>query len=179
MPTDLDALLAMEDTAFRRHVREWIEANYPLETRFTTRRLHWPENRAWYLALSKQGWLAPNWPREHGGMGLGASKQLIMLEEMERFGAARVSDMGVAMLGPMLIKHGSEAQKCHFLPRILAGKDIWCQGYSEPGAGSDLASVRLEAIADGDDWVLNGQKTWITLANDANWISFSPAPTRR
>jgi alkylation response protein AidB-like acyl-CoA dehydrogenase len=167
---DHQELDAMPDPAFRLHVRHWIESNYPLETRYPWRRLHWPENRPWYLALSKQGWLAPNWPREHGGMGLSATKQLIMLEEMERFGAARVSDMGLIMLGPLLIKHGSDEQKRHFLPRILSGEDIWCQGYSEPNAGSDLASVRLEALDEGDHWVLNGQKIWITLANDANWI---------
>jgi alkylation response protein AidB-like acyl-CoA dehydrogenase len=167
---DLDALHQLDDDTFRRHVRSWIEANYPLAVRFPTRRLHWPENRAWYLALARKGWLAPNWPREHGGMGLGASKQLIMIEEFERHGCARVSDMGLIMLGPLLIRYGSEAQQRRFLPRILSGEDIWCQGYSEPSAGSDLAAVRLEAIDAGDHWLLNGQKTWTTLANDANWI---------
>jgi alkylation response protein AidB-like acyl-CoA dehydrogenase len=164
---DLDG---MEDSAFRQHVRQWIEANYPEEMRFPRRRLHWHENKPWYMALSRQGWLAPNWPREYGGMGLGATKQLIMLEELERHGCARVSDMGLIMLGPLLIKHGTEAQKQRFLPRILSGEDIWCQGYSEPNAGSDLAALRLDAADAGDHWVLNGQKTWITLANDANWI---------
>lgn len=163
-------IAGLPDGAFRACVREWIEANYPAPMRFPRRRLHWHENRPWYLALSAQGWLAPHWPVEWGGMGLGASKQLIMLEELERHGCARVSDMGVAMLGPMLLRYGSEAQKARFLPRILSGEDIWCQGYSEPNAGSDLASVRLEAEDRGDHWVLNGQKTWVTFANDANWI---------
>ena len=165
-----EALDAMDDASFRLHVRQWIEANYPPEMRFPRRRLHWRENRPWYMALSRKGWLAPNWPREYGGMGLGAARQLIMIEELERHGCARVSDMGLIMLGPLLIKHGSEEQRRRFLPRILSGEDIWAQGYSEPGAGSDLAALRLDAADAGDDWVLNGQKIWITLANDANWL---------
>ena len=174
METEIDpspeALDALDDASFRLHVRQWIEANYPAEMRFPCRRLHWHENRPWYLALSRKGWLAPNWPREYGGMGLGATKQLIMIEELERHGCARVSDMGLIMLGPLLIKHGTEEQKRRFLPRILSGEDIWAQGYSEPGAGSDLAALRLDAADAGDHWVLNGQKIWITLANDANWL---------
>jgi alkylation response protein AidB-like acyl-CoA dehydrogenase len=161
---------ALEDEAFRQLVRRWVEANYPLELRNPRRRLHWRENRPWYMALSRQGWLAPGWPREYGGMGLSASKQLIMIEEFERHGCARVSDMGVIMLGPLLIRYGTEEQKSFFLPRILSGEHIWCQGYSEPNAGSDLAALRLDARDEGDHWVLNGQKTWTTLANDANWI---------
>lgn len=174
METEIDlspeALDALDDASFRLHIRQWIEANYPAEMRFPRRRLHWHENRPWYLALFRKGWLAPNWPREYGGMGLSATKQLIMIEELERHGCARVSDMGLIMLGPLLIKHGTEEQKRRFLPRILSGEDIWAQGYSEPGAGSDLAALRLDAADAGDHWVLNGQKTWITLANDANWL---------
>jgi alkylation response protein AidB-like acyl-CoA dehydrogenase len=166
----LDDLDRLDDAVFRAHVRAWVEANCPPELRFPRRRLHWHENRPWYLALSRQGWLAPAWPREHGGMGLSATHQLIMIEEFERWGCPRVSDMGTLMLGPLLLKHGSEDQKRRFLPRILSGEDIWAQGYSEPNAGSDLAALRLEATDAGDHWVLNGQKTWITFANDANWI---------
>ncbi|MBP0496158.1 acyl-CoA dehydrogenase family protein [Pararoseomonas indoligenes] len=166
----LDELAALDEDAFRLHLRAWIEENYPLPVRHPTRRLHWHENKPWYMALSRKGWLAPGWPREYGGMGLDAARQLIVIEEMERFGAARVNDMGLIMLGPMLIRYASEEQKRHFLPRILSGEDIWCQGYSEPNAGSDLAALRLDAADAGDHWVLNGQKTWITLANDANWI---------
>jgi len=166
-PEQLDAL---DDIAFRAHVRAWVEANTPVELRFPRRRLHWHENRPWYLALSRRGWLAPAWPCEYGGMGLSATRQLIMIEEFERHGCPRVSDMGVLMLGPLLLKHGSKEQKRRFLPRILSGEDIWAQGYSEPNAGSDLAALRLEATDAGDHWVLNGQKTWITFANDANWI---------
>lgn len=166
----LEQLDQLDDAGFRAHVRGWIQANTPPELRFPRRRLHWHENRPWYLALSRQGWLAPAWPREYGGMGLNATRQLIMIEEFERHGCPRVSDMGVLMLGPLLLKYGTEEQKRRFLPRILSGEDIWAQGYSEPNAGSDLASLRLEAVDAGDHWVLNGQKTWITFANDANWI---------
>ncbi|MBN8941650.1 MAG: acyl-CoA dehydrogenase family protein [Rhizobiales bacterium] len=160
----------LADDAFRLAVRGWIEANYPPDLRFPQRRLHWRDNRVWYDKLAAKGWLCPGWPPEWGGMGLAAGKQLIMIEELERHGCARVSDMGTLMLGPLLIKYGSEEQKRFFLPRIISGEHVWAQGYSEPDAGSDLAAVRTEAVLDGDEWVVGGQKTWITFANDANWI---------
>jgi hypothetical protein len=163
-------LNALSDDEFRAVVRRFVEEHYPPELRNPQRRLHWRDNRPWYMILAEHGWLAPGWPREHGGLGLSAAKHLIFIEEFERHGCARVSDMGVIMLGPLLIRHGTPAQKDRFLPRILAGEDIWCQGYSEPNAGSDLASLRTEAVLDGDHWVVNGQKIWTTLANDANWI---------
>ena len=160
----------LSDDTFRTTVREFVEANYPPELRNPPHRLHWAEAKPWYMTLSRQGWLAPAWPREYGGMGLSAAKQLILMEEYERHGVARTPDHGIVLLGPLLIRYGTEAQKQRFLPRILAGEDIWCQGYSEPGAGSDLAGLRTEAVIDGDEWVVNGQKTWTTLASDANWI---------
>ena len=158
------------DAVFRATVRSFVEHHYPPELRNPARRLHWAEAKPWYMTLSQQGWLAPAWPREHGGMGLSPAKQLILLEEYERHGVARTPDHGIVLLGPLLIRYGTEAQKQRFLPRILTGDDIWCQGYSEPGAGSDLAAIRTEAVLDGDDYVVNGQKTWTTLASDANWI---------
>ena len=103
-------------------------------------------------------------------MGLSSAKQLIMIEEFERHGCARTNDHGIVMVGPLLLAHGSEAQRERFLPKILSGEHVWCQGYSEPNAGSDLASLRTEAVLDGDHYVVNGQKTWTTLAQDANWI---------
>ncbi len=166
-PEDLNGL---DDEAFGRVVREWLEANYPPELRNPPKRLHWRDNKPWYMALAAKGWLAPGWPREHGGMGLSAAKQLIMVDEYERHGVARTNDHGIVMLGPLLIRYGTEAQKARFLPAILAGEHVWCQGYSEPNAGSDLASLATTAVRDGDDWVLDGQKTWTTLAQDANWI---------
>lgn len=167
---ELDRLDALSDDAFRLEVRDWIEANYPPGmVRYPSRRLFWRENREWFMRLAAKGWIAPGWPREYGGMGLSGTRQLIMIEEMERFGAGRVNDQGLVMLGPLLIQHGSDEQKRFFLPRILSGEHIWAQAYSEPGAGSDLASLRLAAKDHGDHWVLNGQKTWITLGTDANW----------
>ncbi len=166
-PADLDKL---SDHDFRMTVRAWIEANYPPGLRNPPKRLHFSESKVWYFLLSAQGWLAPGWPRQYGGMGLPAARQLIMMEEFQRHGCARNNDMGVSMLGPLLIRYGTEEQKAHFLPEILAGRHIWCQGYSEPGAGSDLADLRTEAVLDGDHWVVNGQKIWTSLAMDANWI---------
>ncbi|KAA2214056.1 acyl-CoA dehydrogenase family protein [Teichococcus oryzae] len=165
--TDLNA---MSDEAFRAEVRRFVEAEYPPELRNPPHRLHWEQGKPWFEKLRARGWVAPGWPRELGGMGLDASKQIILIEEYERHGVARLPDHGVIMLGPLLIRFGTEEQRQRFLPRILAGEDIWCQGYSEPGAGSDLASLRTEAVLDGDHYVVNGQKIWTTLATDANWI---------
>jgi alkylation response protein AidB-like acyl-CoA dehydrogenase len=141
--TDLDAL---DDDAFRLHVRQWIADNYPPELRNPAKRLHWRDNKVWYFKLAEKGWLAPGWPRELGGMGLSAARQIIMTEELERHGCARTNDHGIVMVGPLLIRYGTEAQKDFFLPKILAGEHVWCQGYSEPNAGSDLASLRTEAV---------------------------------
>ncbi len=165
-----EALASLEESAFRSCIREFLVANYPPALRNPPKRLHFRDTKPWYLALSRAGWLAPGWPREWGGMGLSAARQLVMIEEFERHGCARFNDMGITMIGPLLIRFGTDAQKRFFLPKILSGEHIWCQGYSEPNAGSDLASLRTEAVLDGDHWVLNGQKTWTTLATDANWI---------
>ena len=161
---------AMPDTEFRAVVCHFVETHYPDIPRHLLRRLRWQEVRPWYAVLARTGWLAPTWPQALGGMGLNAGKYLILIEEYERFGCARVHDIGTVMLGPLLMQFGTQAQQDHYLPRILSGEDIWAQGYSEPGAGSDLAALRTEAVRDGDHWVLNGQKTWITLGADANMI---------
>jgi alkylation response protein AidB-like acyl-CoA dehydrogenase len=166
-PADLNAL---EDEAFRLHIRAWIEANYPAEIRNPPKRLHWEENKSWYFKLAEKGWLCPGWPREFGGLGLSPTKQIIFTEELERWGCARSNDHGIIMLGPLLIRYGSAEQQQHFLPKILSGEHIWCQGYSEPNSGSDLASLRTSALLEGDEYVVNGQKIWTTLAQDANWI---------
>lgn len=165
--TDFNALT---DDAFRLLVREFLHANFPSEMRDLPKRLHWEEVKGWYMTLSEHGWLAPGWPCEFGGMGLSAAKQLIYTEEFENHGVARTPDHGIMLLGPLLIRYGSAQQQAYFLPRILRGEDIWCQGYSEPNAGSDLASLRTEAVLDGDEWVVTGQKIWTTLATDADWI---------
>ena len=167
LPDDLNEL---DDEAFRLVVRQWVHEVYPPELRNPPKRLHWRDNKVWYMILAEKGWLAPGWPRELGGMGLSAAKQMIMLDEYERYGVARCNDHGIVMLGPLLIRYGSAEQRARFLPKILSGEHVWCQGYSEPNAGSDLASLATTAVRDGDDWILNGQKTWTTLGNDANWI---------
>ena len=167
MTENLDAL---DDEAFRQVVRTWLVANYPEDMRNPPKRLHWRDNKVWYFKLAEKGWLCPGWPKQYGGMGLSAGKQIIMVEEFERHGVARTNDHGIIMVGPLLIAHGTEAQKAEFLPKVLSGEHLWCQGYSEPGAGSDLAALRTEAVDDGDHWIVNGSKIWTTLANDANWI---------
>lgn len=161
---------AMTDAAFRELVRDFARRHYPDIPRFAQRRLRWSEVRPWYAALARNGWLAPPWPQDLGGMGLDPRKHLVLIEEFEAQGCARVHDIGTVMLGPLLMSHGTAAQRDFYLPRILNGQDIWAQGYSEPNAGSDLAALRTEALRDGDTWVINGQKTWTTLGADANRI---------
>lgn len=158
---------AIDDEGFRAEVRAFFETHYPEHLRFASRRLRWADLKDWHARLYAKGFVAPNWPREHGGMGLSPAKLLIFFEEQERHGVARGRDMGVQMVGPLLIRFGTGEQKSRWLPRILTCEDIWCQGYSEPNAGSDLASLRTSAVLDGDDFLVNGQKIWTTLADDA------------
>lgn len=157
----------MPEADFRRLVRGFFRARYPEHLRHVPWRLHWDEIKDWYFTLSRQGWIAPSWPREHGGMALSPARQIAFIEEAERHGVARAPDQGLVMLGPILIRHGTEEQRARFLPGILSGEAVWAQGYSEPNAGSDLASLRCEALVDGDDLIVSGQKTWSTLAQDA------------
>jgi alkylation response protein AidB-like acyl-CoA dehydrogenase len=161
---------AMPEDEFRKVVRGFYQKNYPEHLRFWPRRLRLSESKDWYQILSKQGWLAPAWPKQYGGMGLPADKLLAFIEEGERWGVCRVPDMGILMTGPILIQYGTQAQKDFYLPKIISGEHIWCQGYSEPNAGSDLASLRTEAVIDGDEFVVNGQKIWTTWGHDATHI---------
>jgi len=161
---------ALPDEVFRMQLRRWIGSAYPPHLRFLDRRPTIPEIRPWFQALIDKGWLAPHWPREHGGMGLGIGKYLIYYDELARHGCARIPDHAIHLLGPLLIRYGTPEQKSRFLPRILSGEHLWCQGYSEPGAGSDLASLRTEAVPDGNDFIVNGQKIWTSLAPVADWI---------
>jgi alkylation response protein AidB-like acyl-CoA dehydrogenase len=157
----------MPEAEFRALLRRFFRAHYPAHLRHVPWRLHWDEIKAWYLTLSRQGWIAPSWPREHGGMALSPARQIAFIEEAERYGVARAPDQGLVMLGPILIRHGTEDQRARFLPGILSGEAVWAQGYSEPNAGSDLAALRCEALMEGDELVVTGQKTWSTLAQDA------------
>lgn len=162
---DLDQ---MPDAEFAKLWRAWLEQNYPQEwRRSATLRLRGASEKRWLRLLHDHGWRAPAWPTDVGGLGLSLRKQLIYKAELERFGAARYLDSGGVLLGPILIRYGTAAQKQKYLPAILNGDDIWCQGYSEPNAGSDLASLQLKAVAEGDSFVLNGSKIWTTQANDA------------
>ncbi|MFP1645997.1 acyl-CoA dehydrogenase [Pontitalea aquivivens] len=156
------------DETFRTHAAAFFSAHVPEAIRFRPNRLGWAELKDWTLFLSARGWLAPGWPRAFGGMGLGPSKHLIYYEEMERVGAPRLLDHGINNVGSILIALGTDEQRQTYLPKVLSGEHIWCQGYSEPNAGSDLASLRTEARIDGDELVINGQKIWTTLAHEAN-----------
>jgi alkylation response protein AidB-like acyl-CoA dehydrogenase len=158
---------SMPEKEFRQLVRGFFVQHYPEQLRNMPWRMHWNEMKDWYMTLSRQGWVAPAWPKKFGGMGLAPDKMLAWVEEQERHGVARAPDMGIVMIGPLLIQRGSQAQQERFLPKILSGENVWCQGYSEPGAGSDLASLRTEALIDGDEFVVTGGKIWVTLAQDA------------
>jgi alkylation response protein AidB-like acyl-CoA dehydrogenase len=160
----------LTDEDFRREVRAWFEAEYPRELRFLLHRARWLEMRDWWRKLDAKGWIAPNWPREWGGMALDAGKMVIYIEELERHGIARAPDQGITQVGPLIMRFGTEEQKSHFLPRTRSGEYLWCQGYSEPNAGSDLASLQTAAVLEGDHFVVNGQKIWTTLADDATHI---------
>jgi len=161
---------AMSDDAFRAELRAFFEQNYPEHLRYILRRARRAEMKDWWRRLYEKGWIAPSWPVQEGGMGLDAGKMVIYLEEMERHGVARAPDQGITQVGPIIMKFGTETQKAYYLPRTLSGEIIWCQGYSEPNAGSDLASLQTSAVADGGHFVVNGQKIWTTLAHDATHI---------
>lgn len=160
----------LSDAEFRKEVRQFFETEYPEELRHLPHRPKFAEIEHWHRKLHAKGWVAPAWPVEFGGMGLNAAKLLIFYEEQQRWGVNRGRDMGVQMVGPLIIKFGTQKQKNYWLPRILSCADIWCQGYSEPGAGSDLANLRTRAEVEGDDFVINGQKIWTTMAHDATHI---------
>ncbi len=165
---------APEHRAFRDEVRAWIREAMPPHIRAKAEvDAHFAHHEImeWHRILYARGWVAPHWPKEHGGPGLDATSRFLLTEELELAGAPHLSVFGLSMVGPLLVEFGTEAQKQRFLPKILSGDEVWCQGYSEPNAGSDLASLRLEARDDGQGcFVLNGQKTWTTYAQHADWI---------
>ncbi len=154
----------------RDELRRWLADNFPPAWRFPPSRLSLRDTREWHLKLNARGWAAPNWPKEHGGMGLGAYEQVALQSEFDRHGIQIAPNMAVVMLGPLIIRYGTEAQKREILPRILSGEVRWCQGYSEPSAGSDLANLRTSAVADGDDFIVNGQKIWTSFAHEADMV---------
>src|SRR5215472_1240488 len=158
------------EAAFRTEVRTWLEVNLPAALRGRTNRPPPEELMPWYRALSRKGWIAPHWPKAHGGMGASLNEQIIMTEELARVGAPHLPAQGLHHIGPILIEFGTEAQKRQHLPPIIDGSVIWAQGYSEPGAGSDLASLATRATLVGDRFVINGQKIWTTWGHHSDWM---------
>jgi len=164
-----------EETAFQQEVRDFIASNYPDQLRAKQdagEELSKEEYLSWHEILYKQGWIAPAWPVEYGGTGWTATQRYIFSEEIGAAGCVQIMPFGVMMVGPVIYTFGTQEQKDRFLPRILSGEEWWSQGYSEPGAGSDLANLRTKAQRDGDDYIVNGQKTWTTLAQHADWGFF-------
>ena len=173
--TDLDT--------FRAETRTWLEAHCPPEMREpmrTEKDAVWggrdqsdmtPPQKAWMDAMASRGWTVPDWPEDYGGGGLSAAETKVLREEMARIRARNpLNSFGISMLGPALLKYGTEAQKRRFLPEIARGEIRWCQGYSEPNAGSDLASLATSAEDAGDHFLVNGQKVWTSYADKADWI---------
>lgn len=169
--TDLNQL---DDNDFRLRWRTWLEQHYPEAWKRSNHRpflrFHGQALRQWLQTLNNHGWRAPDWPRQYGGLELSFRKLLIYKEELNRVGVGRIIDNGETQLGPTLMKFGTEAQKAYYLPRILRSEHHWAQGYSEPNAGSDLASLKTRAELQGDHFVVNGQKIWTTFAQEATHI---------
>ncbi|HEX5184176.1 MAG TPA: acyl-CoA dehydrogenase family protein [Allosphingosinicella sp.] len=169
--------------AFRREVRAWLAGNCPPEMREPVRDegdIVWggrdpvfrnDAQRRWMEAMAARGWTVPDWPKDYGGGGLSPAETKVLRQEMAAIGARNpLASFGISMLGPALLKYGSEAQKKSFLPEIARGEIRWCQGYSEPNAGSDLASLQTKCEDRGDHWLVNGQKIWTSYADKADWI---------
>jgi len=167
-----------EEAAFRKEVRDWLDANLDRAQMQTQLSVGPPEERidnlrAWQAKLHEGGWAGVSWPKEYGGRGAGLMEQAIFYQEMARSKApAPINVIGLGMAGPTIIVHGREDQKQRYLSKILSAEEIWCQGFSEPGAGSDLGALRSSAVQDGDHYVINGQKVWTTLAHVAKWCIF-------
>lgn len=169
----MDLNFSQEDLAFRAEVRAFIEANLPAATRAWMVAGKSPTKAMvveWQRILNAKGWAVPEWPVEWGGPGWSAARKYIFREELQMAPAPSPLGFNVNMCGPVIIQFGTQAQKERFLPRMANLDDWWCQGFSEPGAGSDLAGLKCRAVRDGDEWVINGQKTWTTLAQHADWI---------
>ena len=165
----MDLNYSADELAFRDEVRSWLAANLPAELKDKAH-LSRDELLRWHRVLAKKGWVAPAWPKEWGGTGWNLVQRYIFEEELGFAGSPPLMPFGLSMCAPVLLAFGTEAQKKRFLPRIYNGDDFWCQGYSEPGSGSDLASLKTKAQRDGDYYVVNGQKIWTSYAHYADWI---------
>jgi len=169
----MDSNYTADDLAFRDTIRAFLDANLPEELQYKVlnhKRLTRDDIVCWHKIVAKQGWVGTSWPIEYGGTGWSAVQRLIWEEECARAGTPPILPFGVAMVGPVIMAFGNDEQKRYFLPRILNCDDWWCQGYSEPGSGSDLASLKTNAVLNGDHYIVNGQKTWTTLAQFADMI---------
>jgi len=171
----MDLTFSDEDIAFQMEVRAWIEANYPAEMKARIAQspnghLTREDHMYWQQALYNKGWAGVNWPVEYGGPGFSAAQKYLFELEMTAADTPGILPFGLSMVAPVIMAFGSEEQKEQYLPDILASRKWWCQGYSEPGAGSDLASLRTRAVKDGDEYVVNGSKTWNTLGQHADMI---------
>ena len=169
----MDLRFTDEEVAFRRDVRDFLKAALPERIRLKLvegRKLGREDLTTWTRILHARGWSVPHWPVEWGGTGWDPIRQMIFRDEIQQFPAPETLSFGTSMVGPVIYTFGSRAQKERFLPRIADLTDWWCQGFSEPGAGSDLASLKTRAVRDGDSFVINGQKAWTTLGQHADWI---------
>lgn len=169
----MDLRFTPEETAFREEVRSFIRDNLPADIRDRMRLGHSPRKEdtvRWQRILNQKGWAGLSWPKEWGGPGWSAIQRMIFLEENQVAPAPELLSFNITMIGPVLIQFGTEEQKKRFLPRAANLDDWWCQGFSEPGAGSDLASLKTAAKLDGDHYVVNGQKIWTSTAHNADWI---------
>jgi len=171
----MDMDFSTQDLAFREEVRAFLNDNLPERLRDGARRTPGvfvePDiGMEWHRILYRQGWVAPHWPKADGGSGWTPTQKFIFEKECALAGAPSLAILGLRLVGPVICEFGTPEQKARFLPRILSGEDYWCQGYSEPGSGSDLASLKTAARLDGDEYVINGSKIWTTHAHHANWI---------
>ncbi|MBT8146371.1 MAG: acyl-CoA dehydrogenase family protein, partial [Gammaproteobacteria bacterium] len=167
---------------FRASTRAWLADNCPpsMRTPMVTDEIVWggrnatyknPESKLWLERMGEKGWTCPTWPAEYGGGGLSKEQSLILADELRRINARpALSSFGISMLGPVLLEYGTHEQKMQHIPKIVRGEIRWCQGYSEPGAGSDLASLQTKAVLDGDYYTINGSKVWTSYANLSDWI---------
>ncbi len=171
----MDMDFSTQDLAFREEVRAFLSDNLPERLRDGARRTPGvfvePDiGMEWHRILYRQGWVAPHWPKADGGTGWTPTQKFIFEKECALAGAPSLAILGLRLVGPVICEFGTPLQKARFLPRILSGEDYWCQGYSEPGSGSDLASLKTAARLDGDEYIINGSKIWTTHAHHANWI---------
>jgi alkylation response protein AidB-like acyl-CoA dehydrogenase len=168
----MDTSISSEDIAFRDEVRAFFSSAYDaeLQAQMADPKLYKSAIVEWQKRLHKQGWVAPGWPKEYGGTGWNDTQKFIYESERAAAGIRAVVPFGLTMVAPVIYTFGTEEQKEKFLPRILSSDDWWCQGYSEPGSGSDLASLKTKADVDGDDYIINGAKVWTTYAQFADWI---------